>query len=326
MNAPRISVLIPTYNYARYLPEAIESVLCQEFKDFELLIVDDCSSDNTTEVVQAYCQRDSRLHFSVNSPNLGMVNNWNFCLREARGEYIKMLFGDDRLCHPQALGKWLALLEKYPSATLAASARAVLDDNSKPVDIYRSFPDGCHAGQEIIREYLRQNGKNLVGEPSAVMFRKSDALRGFDPQYRQIVDVEMWFHLLEKGDLAYTGEPLCGFRCHDLQEGERNAASGLGPREHADFFSKYAVEHDHPPDVLHALLFPLRRKISKQPDPAYIEAEQRLLGRLGNGWRWSYWMHCLRYRLAKPFRNLAHSMEKRQFRRTFKLPLTKPQR
>ncbi len=326
MSAPRISVLIPTYNYARYLPEAIQSVLGQEFEDFELLIVDDCSSDNTTEAVQPFCQRDSRVRYSVNSPNLGMVNNWNYCLRQARGEYIKMLFGDDLLCHPRALGKLLALLEKHPGATLAASARAGLDDHSKPVDVYRSFPDGCHAGPEIIREYLKQNGKNLVGEPSAVMFRKSDALRGFNPQYRQIVDVEMWFHLLEKGDLAYTGEPLCGFRCHDLQEGERNAASGLGPREHADFFSRRAVERNYPPEVLHALLFPLRRKISKQPDPTFTEAEQRLLGRLGSGWRWPYWRYCLRYRLSKPLRNLAHSMEKRKFRRSFKLAPEPPQR
>ena len=67
LNRPKISVLIPTYNYARYLPEAIESVLSQDFKDFELLVVDDCSSDNTAEAVQPYCARDSRVQLIVHA-------------------------------------------------------------------------------------------------------------------------------------------------------------------------------------------------------------------------------------------------------------------
>ena len=83
MNRPKISVLIPTYNYARFLPEAIESVLTQECRDFELLIVDDCSADNTAAIVLPFCARDERVRFSVNSANLGMVNNWNHCLQEA---------------------------------------------------------------------------------------------------------------------------------------------------------------------------------------------------------------------------------------------------
>ncbi len=124
MNGPKISVLIPTFNYARFLPRAIESVLAQEFRDFELLIVDDCSTDDTAKVVQPLRARDARVRFAVNSSNLGMVNNWNHCLEQARGEYIKPLFGDDKLCHPQALGKMVGLLESHPSATLAATARS----------------------------------------------------------------------------------------------------------------------------------------------------------------------------------------------------------
>jgi glycosyltransferase involved in cell wall biosynthesis len=317
LHSPKISVLIPTFNYARFLPEAIESMLAQEFRDFELLIVDDCSSDDTAAVVRPYCDRDPRARFSVNSSNLGMVNNWNHCLALARGEYIKFLFGDDKLCHPQALGKMLALLESHPSATLAASARVILDAQSKVLDVWRDLPDGCHNGRKIITAYLMENGKNLVGEPSSVLFRKSDAGRGFDPQYRQIVDVEMWFHLLEKGDLAYTREPLCAFRCHETQQGERNIASGAGPREHAGFFSKYAAQPSQPRKVIFPILFPLRRRNAIAPDPEFLACEQRLIERAGPGWRWPYWGYCLRYRAAKPFRNLAHSLQKRLFRRRF---------
>jgi glycosyltransferase involved in cell wall biosynthesis len=317
MNPPKVSVLIPTYNYARYLAEAIESVLAQDFQDFELLIADDCSADNTAEVVRPFCARDARVHFTVNASNLGMVNNWNQCLEQARGEYIKFLFGDDKLIHPQALSKLLALMQQYPSAVLAASARTILDEDSMAIDIYRDLPEGCHDGRKIITAYLMENGKNLVGEPSAVMFRKSDARRGFDPKYRQIVDVEMWIHLLEKGDLAYTREPLCGFRCHPSQQTERNTASGVGWREHAVFFSNYALQSWLRRRVVFPILFHLRRsrrQNSGAVDPEVLECESRLTQRWGKGWRWSYWLYCIRYRLTKPFRNLAHSTQKRFFR------------
>ena len=321
MNRPKISVLIPTYNYARFLPEAIESVLAQDFRDFELLIVDDCSADNTAAIVQPFCSRDARVRFTVNAANLGMVNNWNHCLEEARGEYVKFLFADDKLCHPQALGKMAALLESHPSATLAASARAILDEESKVVDVWRPLAEGCHNGRKIITACLMENGKNLVGEPSAVLFRKSDARRGFDPQYRQIVDVEMWFHLLEKGDLAYTREPLCAFRCHPLQQTEQNTESGIGLKEGTLFYSHYAAQGRFPREVVYSILFQLRRSRRKNPTatgPEMVEWQRQMISRWGRGWQWSYWLYCIRYRIAKPFRNLAHSAQKRWFRRRFR--------
>jgi glycosyltransferase involved in cell wall biosynthesis len=321
LKRPKISVLIPTYNYACFLSEAIESVLAQDFQDFELLIVDDCSTDNTVEVVRRFCAQDSRVLFSVNSANLGMVNNWNRCLQQASGQYIKFLFGDDKLCHPQALGKMVALLEQYPSVILAAAARVILDEKSKVVDVQRPLAEGHHDGRKIITDYLMENGKNLVGEPSAVLFRKADAQRGFNPQYKQIVDVEMWFHLLEKGDLAYTREPLCAFRCHPLQQTERNTDTGLAWKEHAVFIASHAVRPQFPRETVFPILFHLRhsrRKSSEAASQEMLEWQRRLASRWGRGWRWFYWLYCLRYRIAKPFRNLAHSTEKRVFRRSFK--------
>jgi glycosyltransferase involved in cell wall biosynthesis len=318
LNPPKISVLIPTYNYGRYLAEAIESVLAQDFQDFELLIVDDGSSDNTVEVVRPFCSRDSRVHFAVNPVNLGMANNWNHCLHQARGEYIKFLFGDDKLFHRSALSKMLALMQTFPSAVLAASARVILDEESRAVDIYRDLADGCHHGRKIITACLMENGKNIVGEPSAVMFRKVDASRGFDAKYGQITDVEMWINMLEKGDLAYTGEPLCAFRCHPKQQTERNTASGLAQLEHAVFFSQYAAQPWLPRKVVLPILFHLRRarrKNSGAADAALLSCEQRLTERWGKGWRWHYWLYCVLYRVKKPFRNLFHSVQKRIFRR-----------
>jgi hypothetical protein len=211
----------------------------------------------------------------------------------------------------------LALLRQHPSAVLAASARTILDEKSHTVHVYRDLPEGCHDGHKIIAAYLMENGKNLVGEPSAVLFRKTDARRGFDPKYRQITDVEMWFHLLEKGNLAYTRQPLCALRCHPDQQTEHNTASGVGRREHAVFFSNYAVQPWLPRKVVFPILFHLRRwrrKSSGAADPEMLECEKRLTGRWGKGWRLYYWLHVIRYLVTKPFRNLAHSTQKRIFR------------
>jgi len=320
LNTPTLSVLIPTYNYARFLPEAIESVLAQDYPDLELLIVDDCSSDNTAEVVGPYCLRDPRVQLTVHPTNLGMVNNWNYCLERARGPCIKFLFGDDKLCHPQALARLAAMLRKNPSATLAASARVVLNERSEAVDLWRPLAQGSHDGRKIIAACLMENGRNLVGEPSAVMFRKNDARRGFDPQYRQIVDMEMWFHLLDKGDLAYTREPLCAFRCHPRQQSERNEESGLGTREHS-FFYGYAAQPWIPRKAVVPLLFHLHRHLRRQrrrkgvaaigPElPAY---EQQLINRAGEGWRWFCRLYYIRYRFTKLFRFLGHSLQRRLF-------------
>src|SRR5258705_715717 len=132
----RVSILIPAYKFARYLPETIESVLEQDYPNFEVFISDDCSQDGSDEIIARYAARDTRIRTHVHSPNLGMVKNWNFCLDQARGEYIKFVFGDDKLASRQALSKLVRLLEMNPSATMAVSARRVIDANSSVIDLW----------------------------------------------------------------------------------------------------------------------------------------------------------------------------------------------
>lgn len=223
MKNPKITVCIPTYNYGRYLPAAIESVLGQNFTDFELLIIDDCSKDDSREVIARYAAVDPRIIFRTNPVNIGMVKNWNLCLQEARGAYIKYLFGDDLLVDADALGRMAAVLDREPRVSLVASARRVIDADSSEQAVWSHFHDGDRlAGPGVIRRCFFTE-KNLIGEPTVVMFRKEHAGRGFNPDYRQIVDLEMWFHLLEQGEFAYLGTPLSAFRVHEEQQSAVNA-------------------------------------------------------------------------------------------------------
>lgn len=226
MANPKLSVLIPTYNYGCYLGQAIDSVLTQTFSDLEIVVIDDCSKDNTDEVMQTYAANDRRIRFECNPANLGMVANWNYCLGIARGDYIKFLFADDFLVSPKALEILVGILDDNPNVSLVGSSRQIIDKDSQFKDIWSFYDqDIIKSGPEVINTCLFEN-HNYIGEPAAVMFRKCQAERGFDSRYRQLVDLEMWFHLLEQGEYAYIDEPLCAFRVHNEQQTSKNAAVG----------------------------------------------------------------------------------------------------
>ena len=178
----KVSVCIPTYNYADYLPFAIESVLHQSFTDFELIIQDDCSSDNTAEVVERYLS-DRRLIFETNERNLGLAGNWNLCLSKARGQYIKFIFADDLLASPDCLAKMVSVLDRDRSVSLVSSARNIIDSQSRLVHVLSDFGRGSFTadGHKII-SYCLLILTNFIGEPSGVMFRRADSWRGFSPK------------------------------------------------------------------------------------------------------------------------------------------------
>jgi glycosyltransferase involved in cell wall biosynthesis len=218
----KVSVCIPTYNYGQFIGEAIESVLGQTMQDFELIISDNASQDDTEARVSAYAAKDARIRYSRNSSNLGMVANWNRCLELAGGEYIKYLCADD-LLEPDCLEQLSRLLDTHPTAALASCARRIIsgDDSST----YLSFSDAEElvAGPECIRRMLVSG--NIIGEPTAVMFRRNSASRGFDPGYQQLTDMDFWLHLLEQGAFAFSPESLCVYRQHDAMETKKNMRS-----------------------------------------------------------------------------------------------------
>jgi glycosyltransferase involved in cell wall biosynthesis len=235
---PTVSVCMPTYNYARYLPEAIESVLRQSYGDFELLIIDDCSQDNSVAIIKKYAQLDGRIVYKVNESNVGMVRNWNLCLKNTNGKYVKFLFGDDVLASPDALKKMVSIVESEADAVLVASSRYIMNENSEITGIQSDYiGQDRRCGTEVIQECLLEQ-QNKIGEPSVVLFRRENAERGFNEKYKQIVDLEMWFHILEQGGFAFVNEPLCSFRRHSQQQTQKNLAVGF------DFDESFSLLRD----------------------------------------------------------------------------------
>lgn len=215
--SPRVSVCMPVYNAARFLPEAIESVLAQSYDDFEFVIVDNCSEDATGDIVRTYAGRDGRILYKRNDVNLGMVANFNICLMSARGEYIKFVMGDDLLASTETLQIMVHVLDDDDSVALVGGARKVIDEYGIEQQVLSPFGGTFVIDGPAVINTCLFSMENLIGEPTTVMFRKKHATRGFDLRYQQIVDLEMWFYLLEQGRFAYLSEPLSSFRVHDAQ-------------------------------------------------------------------------------------------------------------
>jgi glycosyltransferase involved in cell wall biosynthesis len=309
ISRPKVSVLIPTYEYGRFLPAAIDSVLAQDFRDFELLISDDGSQDDSAAVIRRYAAQDSRVRYRIHERNLGMVENWNWCLREARGEYIKYVFGDDCLPSPSALRRLVAMLDGEPRASLAVSARLILDEASQVQEVWDELgAAGYQSGPDVIIRCM-QRDRNLVGEPSTVLFRRIPAARGFDPTFRQVVDQEMWFHLLASSGLVYTPEPLCAFRRHPAQQTVANEKNRLASSEVmrivARYFDFFATSVGLRPQsyAMRQRLFRhlyYARKDCPRTELAAV-AESTLMPHVTRRWYFVCWVI---HRLTKPFINL----------------------
>jgi cellulose synthase/poly-beta-1,6-N-acetylglucosamine synthase-like glycosyltransferase len=211
---PRVSVCIPTYNYAELLPRAIESVLEQTFDDFELLVYDDASTDETVEVMQRYLE-DPRVTLVVQEQNQGLFANFDQSASQARGEYIKYLCADDWLDR-RFLERTVPVLDAQPAAQLLTTAHWHVDYEGQ---LYAAqvapFGSGPIDSADHAALQLALWG-NVVGMPTNTLIRRSalEAVGGFDAHYAPGADVHLWLKLLALGDLAWVPEKLCYWRIH----------------------------------------------------------------------------------------------------------------
>ncbi len=137
--APTVSVLVPVYNGERHLAECLDSVLAQDFRDLEILVSDDGSTDSSARVIQDFAARDSRVRWWKNPRNLGLTANTNCCIRQARGDFLKFVHQDDKLLSPSAVGRLLAALEKNPAASLAGCRQHVIGVPVRPTGFFQSL-------------------------------------------------------------------------------------------------------------------------------------------------------------------------------------------
>ncbi|KAF0132912.1 MAG: glycosyl transferase family protein [Candidatus Saganbacteria bacterium] len=222
--SPKVSVCIPNFNRSNYLKEAIDSVLSQTFTDFELIIVDDLSTDNSAEVVRSYS--DSRIKFYVNKRNLGLVGNWNECLSKASGEYVSILHNDDRYLN-NYLEEASSTLDREKDIGYFFSNCNTIDENGKVLwkQKYvgkKHFFLFTHAWDKKSfiasgREFIKEHIYDCVTFYPTIMVRRGcyNKIGGFSDKFVFGIDWYMWMKIEMLGyKVAFSDKVLVDYRRH----------------------------------------------------------------------------------------------------------------
>jgi glycosyltransferase involved in cell wall biosynthesis len=213
MQNSKVSICLPVYNGSRFLAQAIETVLNQTHQNWELLIADDCSHDDSVKIAALFAEREPRIKHWVNSRNLSIFANYNECINRATGEFIKP-FAQDDLFEPTCLERLSQSLLDNPDVSLVTAARAIIDGEGNRTGIERFFDKTLKIhGEDVIREYTK-TFVYRTGTPSQVMFRRANKGSGFDTNYFLSGDIEYFFRILESGEYLYLDEVLVSFRRH----------------------------------------------------------------------------------------------------------------
>ena len=199
---PTVSVIMPCYNMEKFIAHSIESVRNQSLTDWELLIVDDASTDKTADKVRPYCEQDERVKLTVKSRHSGIANSRNQALASAKGRYLAFLDADD-IWHPDKLERQLAFMQENKVA-FSYSAYELIDEEGQPLQ-----KTIATAGNLNHDAYLR----NTIIGCSTVIVDKEKVGEVTVPDFRTSEDTATWLNILRKGFLAYAiDEVLVSYR------------------------------------------------------------------------------------------------------------------
>src|ERR1019366_5349478 len=222
-----VSICIPIYNGELFLRECLDSALVQDYKQLEIIIVDDQSTDNSIAIVNEYIKKDKRIKLFINEINLGLVSNWNECINKSSGEWIKFLFQDDTLI-PTCISRVMQYATN--DVSIISCDRIFLFENGVDEKLQHLYENGINSpgkafgytiptlinANRICKKILESRTGNFIGEPNVILFRKNliDKIGYFDPLLFQICDLEYWLRISCNYGLFYIPEDLATFRVH----------------------------------------------------------------------------------------------------------------
>lgn len=204
---PRVSVLVSCYNAADYLQEAVESILTQTYSDYELLLINDGSTDDTLRIIEEYAQQDSRVSV-LDKENTGLADSLNAGLKIAKGEWIARLDVDD-IALPDRLARQVAFTRADTSIVLLGSNCVLVDQCGGRIGSYRYPKEHGSLVNHIAV------GRSPFPHSSAFFHRKTaNGLGGYNPRFVRCQDADLWLRLSETGTIACLPEPLVKIRKH----------------------------------------------------------------------------------------------------------------
>jgi glycosyltransferase involved in cell wall biosynthesis len=208
MQTPIVSIIMCTYNRANYLREAIESVLAQTYSDWELLILDDCSTDNTKDIVSEYQAKDPRIVYIKNDKNLGINKNRNKALELSTGKYIAVLDSDDIWSDTYKLQQQFEFLDANPDYCLIGSNVEIIDENSKAIGEIKYETEDTKIREKVLL-------RNQIAH-SSVLYRKDTAHKAglYDANIRIWEDYDLWLKMGRLGKFRNLSSFTTKYRIH----------------------------------------------------------------------------------------------------------------
>lgn len=207
---PDVTVLMSCFNAGRWLKAAIDSVLCQTFENFEFLIVDDGSTDDTPDIIRAYRQSDRRI-VAIRKENTGLQDSLNVGIENSRGAWIARLDADD-LCEPDRLAEQLTFVRGSPDVVLLGAGFVEIDEQGRAIKKH-SYPT---AHRDLVRHLERL--KRFFPHSSAFYRRDAASKAGaYNTRIRRAEDWGLWTMLASQGRIACLPKPLVRIRKHSNQ-------------------------------------------------------------------------------------------------------------
>lgn len=208
MNNPKISVLMPVYNCEKYLGLAIQSILDQTFKDFEFIIVDDCSTDKSWKIIKKYAAADKRIIILRNKKNLRTTKTLNSGLWKALGKYVARMDADD-WSYPDRLQKQFNFMENHPEAGVSGGAIEVCNRNLKVLNV-RRYPLNDTLARKIIFHY------SPFAHPATIWRRDLlEKVGGYNENFPLTQDYELYFRIGKICKFGNLPDILLKLRTHD---------------------------------------------------------------------------------------------------------------
>lgn len=212
---PKVSFVIPCYKLAHLLGECLESILSQTFTDFEVLVMDDCSPDNTGEVTASF--NDPRIRYIRNEPNLGHLRNYNKGIELSRGEYVWLISADDGLRSCNVLETYISVMQRNPNVGYIFCSGIGLENSSEVGILKYSVHGSTDAIFPGSRFFLKLLTSNSVLAASAMARRECYDVHGVFPTDLPFAgDWYLWLLFALHHDVAYCPQPMVFYRQHPL--------------------------------------------------------------------------------------------------------------
>lgn len=233
---PEISVILPAYNVEKWIFQSINSILSQTFKDFELILINDGSYDNTEKIIKSF--KDKRIKYFKNKKNIGLIKSLNNGIKFSKGKFIARMDGDD-ICHPDRLKKQINFLKKNPLIDVLGTGILILDSKNK-IKKKKIFPQTNNLIKIIMPMYC------CICHAS-VMFKKSlfEEIGFYEENAKHIEDYKLWLKAYENNKIFFNIKELLYYvRIHKLSSTQinkkyhENKAANIGYKFYRKIFKK----------------------------------------------------------------------------------------